>query len=106
MFQALGLFVGLPPLEPEDLDQEPLGEAMAADDRVRVALAGLGQMHFFTLVQRDQPVPLEAMDHLRDRGRREAEELGKTRRNDVSVLIAERVNRLEILLDGGRSGNC
>jgi HD-GYP domain-containing protein (c-di-GMP phosphodiesterase class II) len=32
MLQALRLFVGLPPLEPEDLDEEPLGKAMAADD--------------------------------------------------------------------------
>jgi hypothetical protein len=46
------------------------------------------------------------MNHLRDGGSREAEELRETRRNDVSVLIAERVNSLEILLDGGRSGNC
>jgi hypothetical protein len=63
-------------------------------------------MHFFTVVKRDQALPLEPMNHLRDGGSREAEELRETRRNDVSVLIAERVNSLEILLDGGRSGNC
>jgi hypothetical protein len=46
------------------------------------------------------------MHHLRDRRRGEAEELGETRRNDVAVLIGERVNGLQILLDGGRSGDC
>jgi hypothetical protein len=44
------------------------------------------------------------MDHLRDSRGREAEELGEARRNDVAVLIGERVNGLQILLDGRRSG--
>jgi hypothetical protein len=106
VLEALRFFVGLPPREPEDLDEEAFGEAMPANDRVRVALAGLGQMHFFTVVQLDKPLALESMDHLRDRGSGEAEELRETRRNDVAVLIGERVNRLEVLLDGGRIGNC
>jgi len=46
------------------------------------------------------------MDHLRDGGSGEAEELGETCRNDVSVLVGERVYGLEILLDGRRSGDC
>jgi hypothetical protein len=46
------------------------------------------------------------MDHLRDRRSGEAEELGETRRNDVAVFIAKRVNGLEILLDSRRIGNC
>jgi hypothetical protein len=106
MLEALRLLVCLPPLEPQNLDEEPFGEAMPADDGVRVTLTRLGQMHFFTVVERDQPFALQPMDHLGDGGRRESEELGETRRNDVSVLIAKRVNRLEILLDGGRLGNC
>jgi hypothetical protein len=98
--------VGLPPLEPEDLDEETFGEAMAADDRVGVVLTGLGQMHFFTVIQRDQPLALEPVDHLRDGRRREAKELRQARRNDVPVLVAKCVNRLEILLDGGRVADC
>jgi hypothetical protein len=46
------------------------------------------------------------MDHLLDRRSGEAEELGETRRNDVAVLVGERVNRLEIFLDRRRSGDC
>jgi len=79
---------------------------MAADDRVGVTLPVLGQMHFFTVIQGDQPVPFEAMDHLGHRRRGEAQELREPCRNDVSALICERVNGLEILLDGRRSGNC
>jgi hypothetical protein len=93
--------VGLPPREPEHLDEEPFGQAMAAHDRVRVALPALGQMHFFTIVEGDQALSLEPMDHLGHRRRREAEELRESSRNDVPVLVGERVNSLEILLDGG-----
>src|SRR5207245_5300621 len=66
MFQSLGLLVGLPPRESEHLDKEPLRQTMPADDRVGVALSLLGQMHFFTIIQRDEPVALESMDHLRN----------------------------------------
>ena len=106
MLEALGLFVGLPPFEPEHLDEEALRKTMATHDRVGVTLARLGQMHFFTVIQRDEPVALESMDHLRNGWCRESEELREARRNDVPVLVRERVDRLEILLDGRRSGNC
>ena len=106
VLEALRLFVGLPPLEPEHLDEEPFGEPMAADYRVGVALPALGQMHFFTVIQGDQPLALEPVDHLRHRRGGEAEKLGESRRDDMPVLVRERVNGLEILLDGGRCGNC
>ena len=106
VLQSLRLFVGLPPREPEHLDEKPLREPMAANDRVGVALPRLGQMHFFTVVQRDQAVPLEPMDHLRDGQSGEAEEVRQARRDDVAVLVAQGVDRLEILLDGGRLDNC
>jgi hypothetical protein len=63
-------------------------------------------MHFFTAVEGDEPLPLEPVDHLRDRRRREAEELGEACRDHVAALVRERVNRLQILFDGRRSGNC
>jgi hypothetical protein len=44
-----------------------------------VALTALGQMHFFTVVQRDEALALEPMHHLGDRRSGEAEELGETR---------------------------
>ena len=58
-------------------------------------------MHFFTVVQRDQALPLQAVDHLRNSGGGEAQEFSEASRNDVAALIAERVDRLEVLLDGG-----
>src|SRR5207247_3673432 len=102
VLEALGLFVGLPPLEAEHFDEEPLGEAMSPNDRVRVTLPGRGQMHFFTVVQRDEALPLQAMDHLRNRRRGEAQELGEASRTDVAALLAERVERLAVRLYGGR----
>jgi hypothetical protein len=106
VLEALCLFVGLPPRKSEDLDEEPFGETVAADDRVRVVLSALGQMHFFTAVEGDEALPFESMDHLGHRRRGEAEELRESSRNHVPAFIGERVDGLEILLDGGRSGNC
>jgi hypothetical protein len=79
---------------------------MAPDDGVGVMLTALGQMHFFTVVQRDEAVALEPVDHLRNGRGRKAQELRETRRNDVPVLVAQRVNRLEILLDRGCCSDC
>jgi len=106
VLESLRFFMRLPPLEAEHLDEEALGQAMPADDRVGVALACLGQMHFFTTIQRDQTIALESMDHFRNGGSRESEELREARRNDVPVLVGKGVDRLQILLDGRRSGNC
>src|SRR2546426_635345 len=41
VLEALGLLVGLPPRESEDLDEEPLRQAVSPDDRVGLGLAGL-----------------------------------------------------------------
>jgi hypothetical protein len=63
-------------------------------------------MHFFTVVEGNEAFALKSVDHLRDRRCRKPEELGEARRDDVPVLVGERVNGLEILLDGRRGGNC
>jgi hypothetical protein len=63
-------------------------------------------MHFFTVVERDKTLALEAMNHLGNRRRREAQELRQSRRDDAAVLVGERVDGLQILLDGRRSGDC
>jgi hypothetical protein len=63
-------------------------------------------MHFFTVVEGNEAFALESVDHLRNGRCGETEELGEPRRDDVSVLVGERVNGLEILLDGRRRGNC
>src|SRR2546430_5561986 len=99
VLESLGLFVGLPPLESEDLDEETFGEAMAADDRVGVALPALGQMHFFTFVEGDKAIALKSVHHLRHRRGREAKDLPEAPRANVSVLVPERVDGPEVLLD-------
>src|SRR6185437_8471987 len=106
MLEAFGLFVGLPPFESKNLDEESLSQAMSTHDRVGLMLAVLGQMHFFTVVQSDQAIAFEAVDHLGHGRRRESEKLCETRRHDVAALIPERVDRLEVLLNGGRCGDC
>jgi hypothetical protein len=63
-------------------------------------------MHFFTVVQCDQALALEPVDHLRYGRGGEAQELRQACRDDVAVLVGERVDGLEVLLDGWRCGNC
>jgi hypothetical protein len=63
-------------------------------------------MHFFTVIEGDQTLALEPVDHLGYGRCGEAQELGEPRRDDMSVLICQRVDRLEVLLDGRRSGDC
>jgi hypothetical protein len=40
------------------------------------------------------------VDHLGNGGGGEPQELGQTRRDDVSALVGERVDGLQVLLDG------
>jgi hypothetical protein len=63
-------------------------------------------MHFFTVIEDNKTFALESVDHLRNGWSRKPEELGEARRDDVSVLVGECVDGLQILLDGGRRGNC
>ena len=44
MLQALGLLVHVVPRNADDVGQEPLDEAVAADDPLRVLAAGLGEL--------------------------------------------------------------
>ena len=102
MLEALGLLVGLPPRESEDLDEEPLRQAVSPDDRVGLGLAGLGQMHFLMAAQRDEAVALEAVHHLGYGRSREAEEIGQAGGHDGPALVGQRVDRLQVFLDRTR----
>jgi hypothetical protein len=106
VLEALGLVVHLPPLVAEDVDEKALDEAMAADDGVRRGLTGRRQAHFVTVADRDEALPLEAVEHLRDRRRRHAEEFGDARGDDARALVGERVDDLQVLLDRGRADDC
>ena len=105
MLDALGLFVGLPPLVAEQINEHPLSEAMTPHDVVRQCLARLGKMHFFTSVQLDETLSLEPVDHLRDRGSRQPHEPRETRADHIRSLVGEGVDGLQVFLDRRRAGD-
>ena len=103
VLEALGLLVRLPPLVAEQVDEHPLREAVAADDRARRGHPALGEADLLAVVELQQPVALEAMDHLGHRGGRDAKELRQARADDLAALVGEGVDGLEVLL--GRGGS-
>jgi hypothetical protein len=104
VLEALGLVVRLPPGVAEDVDEEALDQPVAPHHPVRGGRAGRREAQLLAVVEGQQPIALEAVDHLRDRWRRDAQEFGQPRGDHAAVLVAERVDRLEVFLDGGRAG--
>ena len=51
-------------------------------------------------------LPLEPVEHLRDRRRGDREELSNARGDDARALVGERVDDLQVLLDRGGAGDC
>ena len=64
MLDALGLLVRLPPLVAEEIDEHPFRESVPADDRARGLEPPLGETDLSPLVEPQQPVSLETVDHL------------------------------------------
>ncbi len=102
VLDALGLLVRLPPLVTKEVDQHAFRESVPADDRARGLQPALGKTDLSPLVQLQQSVPRHAMDHLRHRRRRYAQELREARADDLAALVGQRVDGLEVLL--GRWG--
>jgi hypothetical protein len=75
------------------------------DDVIGQRLTCLGKMHFFMPIELDQALSLEAVEHLRDRGGRNAYEGSETRADHVRSLIGKRVDGLEVFLDRRRAGD-
>ena len=70
VLEPFGLLVDLVPGDPEDIGQEPLDQAVAADGRLGVVAAPVGERERLVLGAGDVAVALEARDHLVDgRGR-------------------------------------
>ena len=83
---------------PEDVGQEPLGQAVAAHHALGQAQAVVGQAD--GAVDGDQALLLHAVDHLRHRRARHVEPLGDAGLDDVDVVLAELEDGLAVLLEG------
>ena len=91
-----------------EVRQEPLDDAVLADDRLRPRAAGLREDRFLLLAALDQTLCLEALQHLAGRRAGDAEHLrdprserGGARRLRPVLADRERqeVDRLEVLVD-------
>ena len=94
---AARLEVGLLPRQPDDVGQQPLGQAVLAHHALgdRPALRG----------ERQRPAPdldvalvAQPLDHLGDGGRGVVESFGQAGLDDDHALLAQLVNGLEVLL--------
>jgi hypothetical protein len=70
VLEPLGLLVHLIPRDAEHVGQEALDQAVAANDLLGLAFAGLGEADHLVWTARDVVVALEAADHLMHRRRR------------------------------------
>ena len=100
VLEALGLLVDLVPWDPEDVGEEALDEAVAADDPLGVLLAGAGEGDRLVAGALDVAVLLEAADHLVDGRRGELHGARDVRAGHREAGLVEPVQRLEVLLLG------
>ena len=92
-----GLVVGLGPRQVEDVGEEALGEAVAADDLGGEHLAVGGQAD--ALAESDEALGLQPAHHLADRRAADVEALGDPRLDDVDVVLGELEDALAVLLE-------
>ena len=98
MLPAARLVVRLVPGQPDDVDEEPLGEAVLAHDALGAAVAPVGELEA-PAGTADVALVGEPANHLRDRLRRVAEPLDEARLDYRDVFFLEGVDRLEVLLE-------
>ena len=95
-----GLLVGVGPRQLEDVGEEALGEAVAAHHPLGEPLAVLGEADG-VVVDGDEALALEPLDHLGHRRARHHEAVGDAGLDDVDVVLVELEDRLAVLLEGG-----
>jgi len=93
-----GLDVRSRPGEPDDVDEEALGQPVPAHDARRELGSLLGQCHA-TARAREVAVVREPPDHLGDGLGAVPEPLDKASLDDVHALLDESVDRLEVFLE-------
>src|SRR5258708_1835822 len=91
----MGLLVGAPPGDAEDVGDEALGEAVPADHLLRAGAALGGEADDLAAVYRDEPVTQEPLEHARDGGRRDLEPIGETDGYRVQAFVIVKA------IDGG-----
>ena len=102
VLENLGVGVDPIPRDLEDLRQEELEQAVVADDLERDATAVGGQAHPAIGRVLGEPELVELAHHGRDRAGRYLESLGQSARgHGCRALLAERVDRLGVVLDDG-----
>ena len=103
VLEPVRLFVHLVPWHVQDIDEQPFGEPVTAHDTGRGEPASLGQAQAPLLVQLEQPLTLEPSHGLRHRRRGHAQTLDQPRAHGRDTGLLELVDRLEVVLRGGRT---
>src|SRR5258706_4763030 len=104
VLQPLGFLVCLVPRVAEHLDQEHLEQAMVADQLEGDLPAFFGELLAAVPVVLDQALGGESSHHLADRGRRDAKPLRQLSRRDWTLVAAQQVEGLQVVLLG--AGEC
>ncbi len=99
--------VGLGRRVAHEVGQEPLDDAVLANDLLGALDPGLGEDRLLLLAALDEALGLEALQHLARRRARDAEHLGDARGDGAlagRAVLADRegeeVDHLEVLVDG------
>ncbi len=92
------LVVGIGPRQPEHVGEEPLGEAMTANDELRQRLTSGTEA--YGAIGRDQTLGLETTDHLADGRSTDLQSLGDSGLDDSDVVLVEFEDALAVLLEG------
>ena len=96
---AARLAVHLVPFQPDDIDEEALGQAVLAHDLLRQGLPTLSQREP-AAIPGHVPVLSQAVQHLGDRRCGPPQPLRDAGLNHRHTLLRERQHGLEVLLDG------
>ena len=100
MLPLAGFLVGIGPRQLEDVGEEPLGQPVAAHDPLGEPLTVGGEADG-VVVDGDEALALEPLDHLGHGRARHHEPVGDAGLDDVDVVLAELEDRLAVLLEGG-----
>ena len=102
MLESLCLLVNVVPGDPDDVGEESLDQPVTADDRLSLIEPGLCEAQRLVLVAGHVAVVLEPADHLVHGRLRELHRARDVRSRDRELGLHQPVDRLEVLLLGGR----
>ena len=100
MLEELGLGVHLVERQAEAIDEVTLEQAVVPQHLERVRAARVREGDASIRKSLDQPQLVEALGHRRRRGRADVHAAGERGRRDPLARRLERVDRLQVVLDG------